>query len=190
MSSIKEQSFSAYQLVGAEIKSSKDGKTKYVVADFVRDGLDEMLSELDNGIRLQILPRFGAEEAAANAYLQKWVDRAKAKDYVCNIGSYTVGDFEKFLRKDTEGKFLVNAKKEKIVFTDVNIYWFCDEEGNPLKGANYITKRAENLFKNSTRIVTLADYQKQRAAAKAAAEAAKAADDLLADADTDDTLGD
>lgn len=182
MASIKEQSTAKYRLISAEIKESKDGKTKYVVADFARTNLDRMLAPQENGIRLQILPKYGIAEDAANAYLQMWVDEAKKGTYETYIGTYIVGDYEPFLRKDSEGKWLTrkkDGKDVKIQFTDVTIYWFSDEDGNPIKGNNYIVRRADNLFQNSTRIVTVAEYKKQQAAAKAAKEAAQQAKDAL-----------
>lgn len=182
MASIKEQSTAKYRLISAEIKESKDGKTKYVVADFARTNLDRMLAPQENGIRLQILPKYGIAEDAANAYLQMWVDEAKKGTYETHIGTYIVGDYEPFLRKDSEGKWLTrkkDGKDVKIQFTDVTIYWFSDEDGIPVKGNNYIVRRADNLFQNSTRIVTVAEYKKQQAAAKAAKEAAQQAKDAL-----------
>lgn len=184
MASIKELSAAKYQLVSAEIKESKDGKTKYVVADFVRAGLDKLMAAQENGIRLQILPKYGIAEDAANAYLQMWVDEAKKGTYETYIGTYIVGDYEPFLRKDrdADGKYLTrkkDGKDVKIQFTDVTIYWFSDEAGIPVKGNNYITRRADNLFQNSTRIVTVEEYKKQQAAAKAAKEAAQQAKDAL-----------
>lgn len=182
MASIKELSAAKYQLISAEIKESKDGKTKYVVADFVRAGLDKLMSAQENGIRLQILPKYGIAEDKANAYLQMWVDEAKKGTYETHIGTYVVGDYEPFLRKDSEGKWLTrkkDGKDVKIQFTDVTIYWFSDEDGIPVKGNNYIIRRADNLFQNSTRIVTIEEYKKQQAAAKAAKEAAQQAKDAL-----------
>lgn len=182
MASIKEQSAAKFQLVSAEIKESKDGKTKYVVADFARAGLDKLMAAQENSIRLQILPKYGIAEDAANAYLQMWVDEAKKGTYETHIGTYIVGDYEPFLRKDSEGKWLTrkkDGKDVKIQFTDVTIYWFSDEGGIPVKGNNYIIRRADNLFQNSTRIVTVAEYKKQQAAAKAAKEAAQQAKDAL-----------
>lgn len=190
MASIKEQSTAKYHLISAEIKESKDGKTKYVVADFVRAGLDKLMAAQENGIRLQILPKYGIAEDAANAYLQMWIDEAKKGTYETYIGTYVVGDYEPFLRKDSEGKWLTrekDGKNVKIQFTDITIYWFSDEDGNPIKGNNYIVRRADNLFQNSTRIVTVAEYKKQQAAAKAAKEAAQQAKDaLVGDAEGDD----
>ena len=193
MASIKERSTAKYQLVAAEIKESKDGKTKYVVADFVRAGLDKLMAAQENGIRLQILPKYGIAEDAANAYLQMWVDEAKKGEYETPIGTYTVGDYEPFLRKDADGKYLTrkkDGKDVKIQFTDVTICWFSDEDGTPIKGDNYIIRRADNLFQNSTRIVTVEEYKKQQAAAKAAKEAAQQAKDtLVSDAEgSDDDL--
>lgn len=182
MASIKELSAAKYQLISAEIKESKDGKTKYVVADFVRAGLDKLMSAQENGIRLQILPKYGIAEDKANAYLQMWVDEAKKGTYETHIGTYVVGDYEPFLRKDSEGKWLTrkkDGKDVKIQFTDVTIYWFSDEDGIPVKGNNYIIRRADSLFQNSTRIVTVEEYKKQQAAAKAAKEAAQQAKDAL-----------
>lgn len=182
MASIKELSAAKYQLVSAEIKESKDGKTKYVVADFARVGLDKLMAAQENSIRLQILPKYGIAEDAANAYLQMWVDEAKKGTYETYIGTYIVGDYEPFLRKDADGKYLTrkkDGKDVKIQFTDITIYWFSDEAGIPIKGNNYITRRADNLFQNSTRIVTVAEYKKQQAAAKAAKEAAQQAKDAL-----------
>ena len=190
MASIKEQSAAKYQLITAEVKESKDGNTKYVVAEFAKAGLDELMAQQENGIRLQILPKYGISEEAANAYLQKWVDKAKAGDYETYIGAYTVGDYEPFLRKNADGVYNTtkkDGKEVKMQYTDIIIYWFCDADANPVKGANYIVRRADNLFQNSTRIVTIAEYKKQQAAAKAAKEAAKAAaDSLVADADAGD----
>lgn len=174
MASIKELSAAKYQLVSAEIKESKDGKTKYVVADFARAGLDKLMATQENGIRLQILPKYGIAEDAANAYLQMWVDEAKKGTYETYIGTYIVGDYEPFLRKDADGNYLTrkkDGKDVKIQFTDVTIYWFSDEAGIPVKGNNYITRRADNLFQNSTRIVTVKEYKKQQAAAKEAKDA-------------------
>lgn len=182
MASIKEQSTAKYRLISAEIKESKDGKTKYVVADFARTNLDRMLAPQENGIRLQILPKYGIAEDAANAYLQMWVDEAKKGTYETHISTYIVGDYEPFLRKDSEGKWFTrkkDGKDVKIQFTDVTIYWFSDEDGNPIKGNDYIVRRADNLFQNSTRIVTVEEYKKQQAAAKAAKEAAQQAKDAL-----------
>lgn len=182
MASIKELSAAKYQLVSAEIKESKDGKTKYVVADFARAGLDKLVAAQENSTRLQILPKYGIAEDAANAYLQMWVDEAKKGTYETYIGTYVVGDYEPFLRKDAEGKWLTrkkDGKDVKIQFTDVTIYWFSDEAGIPIKGNNYIIRRADNLFQNSTRIVTVEEYKKQQAAAKAAKEAAQQAKDAL-----------
>lgn len=192
MASIKELSAAKYQLVSAEIKESKDGKIKYVVADFARAGLDKLMAAQENGIRLQILPKYGIAEDAANAYLQMWVDEAKKGTYETYIGTYIVGDYEPFLRKDAEGKWLTlkkDGKDVKIQFKDVTIYWFSDEDGNPIKGNNYIVRRADNLIQNSTRIVTVEEYKKQQAAAKAAKEAAQQAKDaLVGDAEGDDDL--
>lgn len=182
MASIKEQSTAKYRLISAEIKESKDGKTKYVVADFARTNLDRMLAPQENGIRLQILPKYGIAEDEANAYLQMWVDEAKKGTYETYIGTYIVGDYEPFLRKDSEGKWFTrkkDGKDVKIQFTDVTIYWFSDEDGTPIKGNNYIVRRADNLFQNSTRILTVEEYKKQQAAAKAAKEAAQQAKDAL-----------
>lgn len=182
MASIKERSTAKYQLVAAEIKESKDGKTKYVVADFVRAGLDKLMAAQENGIRLQILSKYGIAEDAANAYLQMWVDEAKKGTYETYIGTYIVGDYEPFLRKDSEGKWLTrkkDGKDVKIQFTDVTIYWFSAEDGTPIKGNNYIVRRADNLFQNSTRILTVEEYKKQQAAARAAKEAAQQAKDAL-----------
>lgn len=182
MASIKELSAAQYQLVTAEIKESKDGNTKYVVAEFVRAGLDKLMAAQESSIRLQILPKYGIAEDAANAYLQAWVDEAKKGTYKTYIGTYVVGDYEPFLRKDADEKWLTrkkDGKDVKIQFTDVTIYWFSDEDGIPVKGNNYIIRRADNLFQNSQRIVTVAEYKKQQAAAKAAKEAAQQAKDAL-----------
>lgn len=190
MASIKDCSTTKCQLISAEIKKSQDGKTSYVVADFVRAGLDPLMAAQETGIRLQILPKFGISEDAANAYLQAWVDEAKTGKYETYIGTYVVGDYEPFLRKDANGNWLTrkkDGKDVKIQFTDLTIYWFCDEDGVPVKGNNYIIRRADNLFKNSTRIVTVAKYKEQAKAAQLAKEAAKkATNDLIGDAEGND----
>lgn len=182
--------YSTYELKSAKIKESKGGNNKYVVAEFIPAGLDEMMKEQVSGINLQIMAKFGAEEADRDAYLQKWVAKAK-EGYVVNIGAYEVGGFADFWRKDADGKWITSSvvvngetKKVKTRFKSVIIYWFCDEEGKPIRGMSYITRRAESLYNNSSRIF---DVEKTKAAElkkKAAAEAAKAAAaDLLGDAE-------
>ena len=187
---IISRSYATYQLQAAQIKTSADGKTKYVVANFVQEGLDELMSEQVNGIQLQILPKYGQDADKADAYLDKWVEKAKAGDYTANIGTYEVGGFEPFLRKDGDGKYITTKKDGKEVktqFKSVFIYWFCDEEGNPLRGESYIIRRGKNLFENSKRIVTIEAYKAAKEKAKAAKEAAEKAkleeDPLIADAD-------
>lgn len=179
--------FAVYRLQSAEIKQSQDGATSYVVANFAKAGLDELMAEQESLIRLQILPQYGASKEHAEAYLNKWVDKAKAGDYTCNIGTYEVGGFEEFLRKNTEGKYLTtnkDGKQVKTIFNSLYIYWFCDEEGIPVRGSGYITRRAENLFNNSQRIVTLAKYKELRAKSEAAKKLAESAkDDLVSEAD-------
>lgn len=185
---IVNSSSATYRLQSAEIKTSQDGKTSYVVANFAKAGLDELMAEQESGIRLQILPAFGADKEHATAYLQKWVD--KVGEYTCQIGAYEVGGFEKFLRKDSQNKWLtttIDGVAKKTVFESVVIYWFCDEDGNPVRGEGYIRKRAENLFNNSTRIMTVAKYKEQKAKAEAAKKAAEAAkDDLVTEAEAGD----
>lgn len=185
--------YATYELSSAKIKESKDGNNKYVVAEFVPAGLDEMMKVQVNGINLQIMAKFGAEEAERDAYLQKWIDKAK-EGYVVNIGAYEVGGFADFWRKDSDGKWMTSTavvngetKKVRTRFKSVIIYWFCDEEGKPIRGMSYINRRAESLYNNSSRIF---DVEKTKAAElkkKAAAEAAKAAaTDLLGDAEAGD----
>lgn len=184
---------STYELKSAKIKESKNGDNKYVVAEFIPAGLNEMMREQVNGINLQIMARFGAEEADRDAYLQKWVDKVK-EGYTIDIGTYEVGGFADFWRKDADGKWLTSTtvvngetKKVRTRFKSVVIYWFCDEEGKPIKGMSYIMRRAESLYNNSSRIF---DVEKTKAAElkkKAAAEAAKAAAvDLVGDAEAGD----
>lgn len=68
----------------------------------------------ENGIRLQILPKYGIAEDAANAYLQMWVDEAKkGNTYETYIGTYIVGDYEPFLRKDADAGILHARKMAK-----------------------------------------------------------------------------
>lgn len=191
--SLVNSDYATYKLQSAKITESKDGSTKYVVAEFVPDGMDEMMAEQVNAIRLQIMAKYGAEEADRDAYLQKWVDKVK-EGYIVNIGAYEIGGFADFWRKDADDKYLTStamvngeAKKVRTRFKSVIIRWFCDEEGKPLRGMSYITRRAESLYNNSTRIF---DVEKTKAAElkkKAAAEAAKKAEaDLIGDADAVD----
>lgn len=194
--SIINRSNASYRLAAAKIQTSEDKKTKYVVAEFVRADLDEMLAEQESSIRLQIMSRFGAEDAARDAYLQKWVDLVG--NYECNIGTYEVGGFADFVRKDSEGNIMRknsvdkdgNPKKKVSVFNSVIIYWFCDEESTPVKGDSYILRRAKNLRDNSKRMMTLEEYKAGRGASDAAKKAAADAAKLLAEADAnDDDLG-
>ena len=189
--SLVNADYASYKLQSAKIKESKDGSTKYVVAEFKPDGMDDMMQELANGINLQIMAKYGAEER--DAYLQKWVDKVK-EGYTVNIGSYEIGGFNDFWRKDADGKWLTStatvngeAKKVRTRFKSVIIHWFCDQDGKPIRGMSYIIRRAESLYNNSTRIF---DVEKTKAAEvkkKAAADAAKkTADDLIGDAEAGD----
>lgn len=185
--------YASYKLQSAKIKESKDGSTKYVVAEFKPDGMDDMMRELANGINLQIMAKYGANEEERDAYLQKWVDKVK-EGYTVNIGSYEIGGFNDFWRKDVDGKWLTStatvngeAKKVRTRFKSVVIYWFCDEDGKPIRGMSYITRRAESLYNNSTRIFDVEKTKATEAKKKAAAEAAKkTADDLVGGADLAD----
>ncbi len=189
--SLVNADYATYKMQSAKIKESKDGSTKYVVAEFKPDGMDDMMRELANGITLQIMAKYGAEDR--DAYLQKWVDKVK-EGYTVNIGSYEIGGFNDFWRKDADGKWITStatvngeAKKVRTRFKSVIIHWFCDEDGKPIRGMSYITRRAESLYNNSTRIF---DVEKTKAAEvkkKAAADAAKkTADDLIGDAEAGD----
>ena len=191
--SLVNSDYAAYKLQSAKITESKDKSTKFVVAEFVPNGTDEMMAEQVNAVRLQIMAKYGAEEADRDAYLQKWVDKVK-DGYVINIGAYEVGGFADFWRKDSDGKWLTSTttvngetKKVRTRFKSVIIRWFCDEDGKPIRGMSYITRRAESLYNNSSRIF---DVEKTKAAdlkKKAAAEAAKAATkDLIGDAEAGD----
>lgn len=189
--SLVNADYASYKLQSAKIKESKDGSTKYVVAEFKPDGMDDMMQELANGINLQIMAKYGAEER--DAYLQKWVDKVK-EGYTVNIGSYEIGGFNDFWRKDADGKWITStatvngeAKKVRTRFKSVIIHWFCDEDGKPIRGMNYITRRAESLYNNSTRIFDVEKTKTAEVKKKAAADAAKkTADDLIGDAEAGD----
>lgn len=191
--SLVNADYASYKLQSAKIKESKDGSTKYVVAEFKPDGMDEMMRQLANGINLQIMAKYGAEAEERDAYLQLWVDKVK-EGYTVNIGSYEIGGFNDFWRKDADGKWLTSTatvngetKKVRTRFKSVIIYWFCDEDGKPIRGMNYITRRAESLYNNSTRIFDVEKTKAADAKKKAAAEAAKkTASDLIGDAEAGD----
>lgn len=191
--SLVNSDYATYKLQSAKIKESKDKSTKYVVAEFKPAGMDDMMQELANGINLQIMAKYGAEEEDRDAYLQKWVDKVK-EGYTVNIGAYEIGGFNDFWRKDLDGKWLTStatvngeSKKVRTRFKSVIIYWFCDEDGKPIRGMNYIIRRAESLYNNSTRMFDVEKTKAADAKKKAAAEAAAAAaNDLIGGAEAGD----
>ena len=190
-----------FELVNATIKQgikkNADGSsTNYVVAEFVPEGTDALMEDIVSNVTLQILARYGKKEEEQLEFLQRWVDRANEGGYITTIGQYEVDGFEPFVRFDREGGVIRNKDKAIIRYTSAIIRWFCDDEGNCKRNDTWIVNSAENLIKNSKRIMTVEAYKTQMARRKAAAEAAKSTvvpetpkDDLIDEADFGDDLG-
>lgn len=179
--SIKGKDVKNYELTKVEVKTSKDGKTRYAVCEFKQAGLSKLLQEQASGVTMQLMAAYGSTKEHEDAYFKLLEESIGEKMLICRV---EVAGFPDFIRKDNDGKIITETKerdgkqvKVASIYNSVFIYALCNDEGECIKSDASLIKRGENLYNNSQRIVDYVEYDTKRKAAKAAKEAAKAAEE-------------
>lgn len=179
--SIKGKDVKNYELTKVEVKTSKDGNTRYAVCEFKQAGLSKLLQEQASGVTMQLMAAYGSTKEHEDAYFKLLEESIGEKMPICRV---EVAGFPDFIRKDNDGKIITETKerdgkqvKVASIYNSVFIYALCNDEGECIKSDASLIKRGENLYNNSQRIVDYVEYDTKRKAAKAAKEAAKAAEE-------------
>lgn len=178
---IKTKDVKSYELTKVEVKTSKDGNARYAVCEFKQAGLSKLLQEQASGVTMQLMAAYGSTKEHENAYFKLIEESIGEKMLICRV---EVAGFPDFIRKDSDGKIITETKerdgkqvKVASIYNSVFIYALCNDEGECIKSDASLIKRGENLYNNSQRIVDYVEYDTKRKAAKAAKEAAKAAEE-------------
>lgn len=178
---IKTKDVKSYELTKVEVKTSKDGNTRYAVCEFKQAGLSKLLQEQASGVTMQLMAAYGSTKEHENAYFKLIEESIGEKMLICRV---EVAGFPDFIRKDNDGKIITETKerdgkqvKVASIYNSVFIYTLCNDEGECIKSDASLIKRGKNLYNNSQRIVDYVEYDTKRKAAKAAKEAAKAAEE-------------
>lgn len=178
---IKTKDVKSYELTKVEVKTSKDGNARYAVCEFKQAGLSKLLQEQASGVTMQLMAAYGSTKEHENAYFKLIEESIGEKMLICRV---EVAGFPDFIRKDNDGKIITETKerdgkqvKVASIYNSVFIYALCNDEGECIKSDASLIKRGENLYNNSQRIVDYVEYDTKRKAAKAAKEAAKAAEE-------------
>lgn len=178
---IKTKDVKNYELTKVEVKTSKDGNTRYAVCEFKQAGLSKLLQEQASGVTMQLMAAYGSTKEHEDAYFKLLEESIGEKMPICRV---EVAGFPDFIRKDNDGKIITETKerdgkqvKVASIYNSVFIYALCNDEGECIKSDASLIKRGENLYNNSQRIVDYVEYNTKRKAAKAAKEAAKAAEE-------------
>lgn len=179
--SIKDKDVKNYELTKVEVKTSKDGKTRYAVCEFRQAGLRKVLQEQTRPVVMQLMAAYGSTKEHEDEYFKAIEETVGEVFPICRV---EVTGFPDFIRKDSDGKIITETKerdgkqvKVASIYNSVFIYTLCTDEGECIKSDASLIKRGENLFTNSKRIITMEDYKIQKEKAKAAKEAAKAAEE-------------
>lgn len=179
--SIKDKDVKNYELTKVEVKTSKDGNARYAVCEFKQAGLSKLLQEQASGVTMQLMAAYGSTKEHENAYFKLIEESIGEKMPICRV---EVAGFPDFIRKDNDGKIITETKerdgkqvKVASIYNSVFIYTLCNDEGECIKSDASLIKRGENLYNNSKRIVDYVEYDTKRKAAKAAKDAAKAAEE-------------
>ena len=181
--SIKGKDVKNYELTKVEVKTSKDGKARYAVCEFRQAGLRKVLQEQTRPVVMQLMAAYGSTKEHEDIYFKLLEETVGEVMPICCV---EVAGFPDFVRKDNDDKIIAETKerdgkqvKVASIYNSVFIYTLCTDEGECIKSDASLIKRGENLFNNSTRIITMEEYKMQREKAKAAKEAASAAGEGL-----------
>lgn len=179
--SIKNKDVKNYELTKVEVKTSKDGNSRYAVCEFRQAGLRKVLQEQTRPVIMQLMAAYGSTKEHEDEYFKAIEDTIGEVMPICHV---EVVGFPDFVRKDNDDKIITTTKekdgklvKVASVYNSVFIYTLCTDEGECIKSDASLIKRGENLFNNSKRIITMEDYKIQKEKAKAAKAAAKAAEE-------------
>lgn len=179
--SIKDKDVKNYELTKVEVKTSKDGETRYAVCEFRQSGLRKVLQEQTRPVVMQLMAAYNSTKEHEDEYFKAIEETIGEVFPICRV---EVAGFPDFVRKDNDGKIITETKerdgkqvKVASIYNSVFIYTLCTDEGECIKSDASLIKRGENLFTNSKRIITMEDYKIQKEKAKAAKEAAKAAEE-------------
>lgn len=179
--SIKDKDVKNYELTKVEVKTSKDGKTRYAVCEFRQAGLRKVLQEQTRPVVMQLMAAYGSTKEHEDEYFKAIEETIGEVFPICRV---EVTGFPDFIRKDNDGKIITETKerdgkqvKVASIYDSVFIYTLCTDEGECIKSDASLIKRGENLFTNSKRIITMEDYKIQKEKARAAKEAAKTAEE-------------
>lgn len=179
--SIKDKDVKNYELTKVEVKTSKDGKTRYAVCEFRQAGLRKVLQEQTRPVVMQLMAAYGSTKEHEDEYFKAIEETIGEVFPICRV---EVAGFPDFVRKDNDDKIITETKerdgkqvKVASIYNSVFIYTLCTDEGECIKSDASLIKRGENLFTNSKRIITMEDYKIQKEKVKAAKEAAKAAEE-------------
>lgn len=179
--SIKDKDVKNYELTKVEVKTSKDGNSRYAVCEFRQSGLRKVLQEQTRPVVMQLMAAYGSTKEHEDEYFKAIEETIGEVFPICRV---EVTGFPDFIRKDNDGKIITETKerdgkqvKVASIYNSVFIYTLCTDEGECIKSDASLIKRGENLFTNSKRIITMEDYKIQKEKAKAAKEAAKAAEE-------------
>lgn len=178
---IKTKDVKNYELTKVEVKTSKDGNARYAVCEFKQAGLSKLLQEQASGVTMQLMAAYGSTKEHEDAYFKLLEESIGEKMLICRV---EVAGFPDFIRKDSDGKIITETKerdgkqvKVASIYNSVFIYALCNDEGECIKSDASLIRRGESLYNNSQRIVDYVEYDTKRKAAKAAKEAAKAAEE-------------
>lgn len=179
--SIKDKDVKNYELTKVEVKTSKDGNSRYAVCEFRQSGLRKVLQEQTRPVVMQLMAAYGSTKEHEDEYFKAIEETIGEVFPICRV---EVTGFPDFIRKDNDGKIITETKerdgkqvKVASIYNSVFIYTLCTDEGECIKSDASLIKRGENLFTNSKRIITMEDYKIQKEKAKAAKEAARAAEE-------------
>lgn len=179
--SIKDKDVKNYELTKVEVKTSKDGNSRYAVCEFRQSGLRKVLQEQTRPVVMQLMAAYSSTKEHEDEYFKAIEETIGEVFPICRV---EVTGFPDFIRKDNDGKIITETKerdgkqvKVASVYNSVFIYTLCTDEGECIKSDASLIKRGENLFTNSKRIITMEEYKMQREKAKTAKEAAKAAEE-------------
>lgn len=68
--SIKDKDVKNYELTKVEVKTSKDGKTRYAVCEFRQSGLRKVLQEQTRPVVMQLMAAYGSTKEHEDEYFK------------------------------------------------------------------------------------------------------------------------
>ena len=151
--SIKDKDVKNYELTKVEVKTSKDGNSRYAVCEFRQSGLRKVLQEQTRPVVMQLMAAYGSTKEHEDEYFKAIEETIGEVFPICRV---EVTGFPDFIRKDNDGKIITETKerdgkqvKVASIYNSVFIYTLCTDEGECIKSDASLFKRGEILFTNS-----------------------------------------